>query len=881
MLRRIACPKFHGCLPNSIRPISSRSEYSKISSGVCNLLSFQNTGYLSTTKQPESNKYNIISEYNSIIKIDQTRLYTNAVDKVRSLNEVRDELFRDKPEWFTSLIKKQKCIPIHSTFQSLAVSNYKLLNQIEMNSNLQHFLSYMTSTHHELSNENDTELKKNDDEKLMKLSFKSLKGSKSVEAAFVILLHTILKCHDPKYKNKIIDECLQNNIEKFKLKPSNLFISREIEENNPFGTDFLKIINDENFQIAIQILKIRLNESKGWKSNHECRDDNIISWINSLLEPSLSKCLLHLTKSKFIPDIIVYDLLLRKPTSELEYKYLFEFYKSFSTDLNLIDQEKLYHFKRFDVKLERNLMIPPVFNNLFQISLRSNLENLPTLIDLFLNENNISSSHTLEQISEMIWHLSYDHTGEYVNKPSRYYNISQSKLIKAVNSMTEKNKALEVDVTTMLGVSNLTFYRDFKKSFQMFKNAKKQFDHWKLQSFKPKDFKKISIVKQPESQHIKGNSELLYNIKVDNNIKFLCNSVLLLAVNSQNEEMISQDLTNIFNKVEPHILIKYPEIWQFVVIKLNYHGMLTEKMIGMLSQEYLKHHKTYKTNNYFVLDLLINNTGKVRTLNSMIENLKIENFDDNNISHLISKFYKFAKNNKTSEIDDENCLEIARELYNKSEFKSTRLNSSHLLGESIFSPEDTYERYNSINEYFKITQLSISSLFVSVYKLYERGNYEAVKWGNDKNIEPLEFALLEFNKHISRAYGDTSDGMLYPNDNLLTIYINVLKVFGRNKELTELLTRLVDLKYPLGITLFSKYLDALNDWDKRELIRSLNAYDIRFNRLLSCRNEYELKRLKENLPTVQAKGTFEEFVSKLDMNWGVVGRWNWPDRKYE
>lgn len=160
--------------------------------------------------------------------------------------------------------------------------------------------------------------------------------------------------------------------------------------------------------------------------------------------------------------------------------------------------------------------------------------------------------------------------------------------------------------------------------------------------------------------------------------------MLLLAVNSQNEEMISQDLTNIFNKVEPHILIKYPEIWQFVVIKLNYHGMLTEKMIGMLSQEYLKHHKTYKTNNYFVLDLLINNTGKVRTLNSMIENLKIENFDDNNISHLISKFYKFAKNNKTSEIDDENCLEIARELYNKSEFKSTRLNSSHLLGESIF-----------------------------------------------------------------------------------------------------------------------------------------------------------------------------------------------------
>lgn len=226
-------------------------------------------------------------------------------------------------------------------------------------------------------------------------------------------------------------------------------------------------------------------------------------------------------------------------------------------------------------------------------------------------------------------------------------------------------------------------------------------------------------------------------------------------------------------------------------------------------------------------------------------------------------------------------LATARKLYSDSKFKSTKLNSFHLLGESIFSPEDTFDRYNSINESFKITQLSISSLFVSIYKLYEKGTYNEVKWGINKDIEPLDFAISEFDQHISRAYGDTSEGMLYPNDNLLTIYINVLKVFGKKDEIIQLLFRLVDLKYPLGVTLFNVYLDALNDWDKNELLRCLNAYDTKFNKLLSCENEYTLKIMKDKLPNVQAKGSFEKFVSNLEFNWGVIRRWNWPGRNYK
>lgn len=829
----------------------------------------------STAREPIVQK-----RYNTCLRGVSKRLYTTVSNeqsnKVRSLDNVRDELFKVKPQWFSKLMTKQQATPIYSTFQLLALNNRKLLNQIEINSNLQHFLSYLASQTNRNSLGESDECKEN----AMKISFKSLKGSNSIESAFTLLVHTILKAQFPSYNNSTVDDLLRESIRKYNLQPSNLFISKELAHDSVFGSDFDRIVNDERFQIAVQILKIRLNENKGWKANHESRDDNIITWINSLFEPSINKCLLMLTKTKFVPEIILYDLLLRNPTSELEYKYFFEFYRSFSTELNLIDQEKLYHFKQFDMKFDRNLIIPAMFNNLFQISLRSKLENLPILVDLFLNENNISSTYTLEQISEMIWYLSFDHTGEHVNKPSRYCNISQSKLIRAVNCMTEKNKSLEVDVTTMLGVSNLSFYRDFRKSFQMFKNAKKQFDHWQLQNFKPKDFKAV-VSSKGNSNEVErlASSDLLYNVKVDYNIKFLCNSVLLLAVNSGNEEMISQDLTNIFKKIEPEILIKYPEIWQFVLIKLNYHKMLNEQMIAMLLQEYLKHHRTYGTNNYFVLDVLINNTQKVKTLVSLIENLKIENLDDNNISHLISKFYKFAKNqNNDIDIETYNCLDTARELYANTKFKSSRLNSSHLLGEAIFSPEDTFKRYNSINDHFKITQLSISSLFVSVYKLYESNKYDQVRWGVNNDVEPLDFALAEFNKHISRAYGDTSDGMLYPNDNLLTIYINVLKVFGKVEEIKQLLPRLVDLKYPLGVTLFNTYLDALNDWDRRELLRCLNAYDMKFNKLISSQSEYQLKQLKGQLPAVQTKGSFEEFVSRLEFNWGIIRRWDWPGR---
>ncbi|TID16228.1 hypothetical protein CANINC_004227 [Pichia inconspicua] len=633
----------------------------------------------------------------------------------------------------------------------------------------------------------------------------NVKRSQSIENIFVVLLHIILKTQIKGYRNISVGIYINEAREKLKIKPSELYVSKEVIENSVFGKESTKrIIEDKDFQIGVELLKRKLHTLNGWKPNLESRDDNIMIWINSIFETNLSRCLMQLTKSKNIPDAILYNLLIRKPTNELESKYFFEFYKLYSSELNLLDQEKLFHLKKGDTKLDRNLIIPPLFNNLFQIALRQEVNTLPLLIDLFLNENNISSSNTLEQLSEMIWYLSFDHTGEHMSKPSRFYGIAQSQLIKAVNKMTEQNKDLEIDVTIMLGVSNLTFYKDYKKSFKMFKNAKRQFDHWQLEKFKPSDFKKIGGSKSQSKPLNEENSELLRNIKVDYNIKFLCNSVILLAVNAENKEMISQDLYNIFYKIEPDILAKYPEIWEFVVIKLNYHNLNHEHLINNLFTEYLKLHRTYGLHNYLVLDFIINNTTKSKTLDSLISNLELHDFDDNNLSHLISKYYKLASNNNDSE-----CLEAARSLYKKAPFKSSRINSSYLLGESIFSPHDTYERYNSISDHFKITQLSIASLFVSVFKLVENDQYEHTLW---EGQSPFDFAMKEFNKHICKAYGDTSDGLLYPNDNLLIIYIKILKVFQKTDELYTLIDTLVDLKYPLGVTLFKQYLDAVSDY---------------------------------------------------------------------
>jgi len=61
-------------------------------------------------------------------------------------------------------------------------------------------------------------------------------------------------------------------------------------------------------------------------------------------------------------------------------------------------------------------------------------------------------------------------------------------------------------------------------------------------------------------------------------------------------------------------------------------------------------------------------------------------------------------------------------------------------------------------------------------------------------------------------------------------------------------------------------------------VNCLNNYDFRFKKLRSCKSEYELNNVKKRLPPIIANGSYKEFVEKLDINWDIVQRWNWPDR---
>ena len=791
-----------------------------------------------------------------------------------SLTDCKKALLNEQPAWFSSLIQKQRGMCTHLML-SKSAKTIGQLGDIENNSNLQHFLAYIT----------DDKIEENDyiHTSKQKSHIKPL-SDKSVEAAFTIVIHTILKATIPQYTNRYLKVALDQAVSKYKLKPSKLFISQETLTSTAFKQGVLpKLIDNKEFQLAVQLLKVRLGETHNWKPNVECRDDNVVGWINALVEPSVTKSLLILTKSKHIPDIIAYDLLTRIPANELEFRYFFEFYKSLSTQLNFIDQEKLFHMRSLgEGEYERSLQIPPLFNNLFRYALRSSVDKLLPLIELFLKENNVPSEHTMMQHGELIWELSYDHTGEHLKVPSRYYQLAQSRLIQAVNSMTKQNRALEVDVVTMLGVSNMAWYKDGRKAFAMFKNAKKQFDHWQLREFKPDDFKEV-VSESVHSNNV--DSQSLYNTKIDYNIRFLCNSIILLAVNEQNAAMIVHDLLHILSSVEPQVLEKYPEVWSFVVIKLAQHDLILnpgqENTVARVYDEYFRYSREHGVKHPFVVDYVINRTGKVRTLFSVLENLGTEGMDDNNRAHMISRLYKLAKIQARIEptndvVQTYDCLSTARRLYDECIFKSTRMNSSHLLGEAIFTPAQTYERYNSVNEYFKITQLSIASLFVAVYKLRESGDYANVRWGDQ---EPLNYAMEEFEKNISKSYGDTDGGLLYPNDRLLTIYASVLRVFSKKDEAVKLFQRLVDLKYPVSRQLFESVIEAVPSDERRELLRCLDEYDERFEKLRSCKSEYELRRMKKLLSTITTKGAFESFVQKLEFNWGVVGRWQWPGRK--
>lgn len=761
--------------------------------------------------------------------------------------------------WLTKLKEKQQNIQYHRTYEQISLSksknSYIPMNYIERTSNLQHVISHTILSNSDAKWSNG---------KLNKgISFRPLEDLSSEESAFVLLLKCLLKVSNPKSgsaSNKNLNTCISNLKLTYEVGPALTLNDQDLAKSLIFGNDLPKILRDDDFKLSIQFLRKKLG--------YDYSVDDILKWMNSLFEPSMTTALQQIIRTKTIPNSIMYDMLLRNPQNELEYQYLMEIYKSNYQKLNLIDQEKFHQLQQFSKKFNRSLIVPPVFMNLFQFALRNQPDDLPKLVELFLESNSLPDENTLRQLGEISWYLSIDHTGEFIGKPSRNYYIAQSMIIKSINEIIQNNKSLETDITTILSVSNLSYYKNPSKAYKLFKTAKQQFDHWKIQSFKPENFERIL------PGHV-ANFNLDSNELIEDfNMKFLCNSIILLNVNKDNHLQIIADLRDIFTKIESKILSQYPEIWKFILVKLSYHQMISGPNIKFLIDGYYTQINNYGRAYPYVLDVLIKDSTSFHSIQTILENVSFDKFDENNIAHLISKLYKFGPGKLSGEYQYIETIQLARDLYKKAPFKSLRINSSYILGESVITPVETYDRYISMNKNFKVSRpLTISALFISIIKMVHMDIYHGVKWGGE---EPVEFALKEFDTYISKTF---NDGLNYPNDHLLGLYIDVIITFGKQDRLYGFLDKLLDLKYPVGENLFQRYLNGLSTMDSQELVKCLNEYNENFHSLRECKNDYELNIRKKKLPVVSARGQFRRFVEYFQINWGIISKWKWPSKK--
>ncbi|GMF02368.1 unnamed protein product [Ambrosiozyma monospora] len=151
---------------------------------------------------------------------------------------------------------------------------------------------------------------------------KTMDGLKDVESAITLLMHCIKMAIDPSYTNEYATNCLNLFAEELDLIPMNLSTHR-YKECVFSELEIQKILESSKVQMASTLLKYKLNEEYRWSIVNECRDDHIFGWINSLFADNLGDALYHLSSSKDkIPEIIIYDFLLRKPQNEMEFKTL-------------------------------------------------------------------------------------------------------------------------------------------------------------------------------------------------------------------------------------------------------------------------------------------------------------------------------------------------------------------------------------------------------------------------------------------------------------------------------------------------------------------------------------------------------------------------------
>ncbi|KAG7701481.1 hypothetical protein KL915_000512 [Ogataea haglerorum] len=726
---------------------------------------------------------------------------------------------------------------------------------------------------------------------------KNLQKLTDEESVLSLLLHCMISAVDPRYKNAPAETLALS----FRggVRPVPLSVAKSTLEAFVFRQHWPAISSSESTLIAFQLLKQKLNQTRGWQTAAQS-DDDVLNWINSIFAPTLYRSVYALKNVSKVPVPVIYDILLRQPQNRQEFYSLLELYRHWGQDVALLDQEKWWYCSQLqeptDPLFNRKLLLPPAFSNLYLFALREAPEALETILDVFLLSN---SPELVPQIREILWRTALDVSGENNGWPCKHYYAAQSKLIAAINKANRESESDLIDCNIMLAASVVSYFSDRDKAYQLFKAAQAKFDRWQLDSFDIDGFERV--LSQPRSSP-SHTIEELRRLRTDFNVKSLCTSILLIQAQDGRYwgSEFADQLVSLMASLDSKLRDRYPEIWLFVIYKifttnvsLNRHQKIWNHFAARGSSD----------PNPRAVDILIDNIPSRSSVEQLLEAGDFA-LDNINLAHFVAKLYLFSKlrvpRRKVGPVREKNLVdryerecdtiieerasrqnlsvgvfetpvELARALFEQ-DHSSRQMVAKHLVGECLIDPAGAHTRYQQFLD--DNSPLALSSLFLAALRLRELRTYDSVVW-DDKT--PLDFAIQEFDLRTNRAYKDNPD-LMYPTENLLLVYIKALGEFERRAELTSLIWRLVDLRFPMIAELFEAYLSYFSESDAKQLVHGLNQYAEYRASLADVRTEGELARLNQSRPVEFSDGSFSKFLDALDINWDIIKWWEWPEK---
>lgn len=575
-----------------------------------------------------------------------------------------------------------------------------------------------------------------------------------------------------------------------------------------FQENFNNIIHSPLVQKSIGLLLNSLYENEN-ENEHISQVDtftieDILAWVNSLISPTVTSSIYALRNCKHVDTSVIYDLLLRVPADEYEWIGMLEIYKRWGDKINIMDQERIQYMKQFqdDTKRYRErdmLIIPPVLNSFFTYALRNSPKHLVDIIDIYstvadqstivqssnedinnteLKSNSRETTTTTvnevakfdtniltEQISEMIWYLSIDITGDSSSPSRTCLPLVQTQLVKLINKLIKQDKTIEVSVTTLLGVACLTYFNNRNKGISLLNEAQKRFDKWQLDTFDIKGFERI-LKTQNTIRENYSMSEIRRD-RLDINTKLLCTTLLILPqpgnISSQKNSYTTMDRirqnignnketsfrnsnnnnnykNNLFNtlfpvikSIDPEILKYYPEFWRFFISKLRFESnILNESMCIEIFEAYIQ--SSPSEIDPYVVDILLCGIDNSSVRFDLLKKARKRDLcmDQGNIATLLSKSYKsgsvyLRKHNEkhqSEEREDHEESDIIKEIKNSHEFKS---NSN---------------QYVKLNEYDFIQKLQSEKSINSIFSLLN-SNYYTKHFDSPISLSRYIYSKLE------------------------------------------------------------------------------------------------------------------------------------------